>query len=59
MEWTEDQCRSKWKNLRDAYSRFVAAQKKHVSGSGAKKIKPYLYADLLKFLDPFFTDRER
>lgn len=42
----------KWKSIKDAYNRNKATNNKCSSGSGAKPRRPYIYSNLLTFLDP-------
>lgn len=51
----------KWTNLRDSFSKYFKKDKEcKRSGSGAKKIKKYLYFDQLQFLKIFMlSDRLR
>ncbi|KAF0750768.1 BESS domain-containing protein [Aphis craccivora] len=49
--------RKKWGNLRDSYRKYKRKTKQS-SGVGAKKIKKFIYADFLVFLDSTFEQRE-
>lgn len=42
----------KWKSIKDAYKRDKAKNNNCSSGSGAKLRRPYIYSNLLTFLDP-------
>ena len=44
------ECKNKWKNIRDAYVKFLHAVKEE-SATGKKVKKRYKYADKMKFLD--------
>lgn len=44
------ECKNKWKNIRDAYVKFLHAVREE-SVSGKKVKKRYKYADKMKFLD--------
>ncbi|KAL4709482.1 hypothetical protein ACJJTC_012819 [Scirpophaga incertulas] len=48
----------KWKNLKDCFSRELAAQKKSESGQSGRKKRKYIYFDELSFLIPITTPRE-
>lgn len=49
---TEKLIQQRWKTARDAFFRCKASMKNTPSGSGAKKIKKYVYYDELSFLNP-------
>ncbi|XP_041968583.1 uncharacterized protein LOC121740387 [Aricia agestis] len=47
----------KWKSIKDAYKRDKAKNNNCSSGSGAKPRRPYIYSNLLTFLDPLYEIR--
>ncbi|KAJ8945299.1 hypothetical protein NQ318_002756 [Aromia moschata] len=48
----------RWVNIRDAFNKFLKKEKSlQKSGSGASKLKKYVYAEQLKFLTKIFTSR--
>lgn len=48
----------KWTNLRDSFSKYYKKDKESKrSGSGAKKLKKYVYFDQLKFLHKLYVER--
>ncbi|XP_029945543.1 uncharacterized protein LOC115387111 isoform X3 [Salarias fasciatus] len=51
-----ERCKSKWKNLRDTYTR----ERKKVSrcGAAARTAKRWKYLGILSFLDPFIVPRD-
>lgn len=51
---TEEECRKRWRNMRDAYKRN---KKRAITGSAATKSK-YTDNDHLKFLDDSLAERE-
>ncbi|CAG9760110.1 unnamed protein product [Ceutorhynchus assimilis] len=54
LKSTEEDCRKRWRNIRDAYKK---SKKKTTTGSAAKKSK-YNNNDHLKFLDASLTERD-
>ncbi|CAM4611318.1 unnamed protein product [Leuciscus chuanchicus] len=53
-----EECRKKWKNLRDAYRREVNKTKEQKrSGSAAEGHKPWKYSAIMGFLNPFMEAR--
>ncbi|CAL8293119.1 unnamed protein product [Arctogadus glacialis] len=56
---TEEECRRKWKVLRDTYLRERRRQEAGKrSGSAAGPLKTWKYSGILSFLGPFVTPRE-
>ena len=55
---SEDECRRKWKGLRDTYLRERRKEAGKRSGSAAGPFKKWRYSAILSFLDPFVTPRE-
>lgn len=47
----------KWKSIKDAYKRDKGKNNNCSSGSGAKPRRPYIYSNLLTFLDPLYEIR--
>ncbi|KAK0137443.1 Transcription factor Adf-1 [Merluccius polli] len=55
----EDECRKKWKGLRDTYLRERRKETEGKrSGSAAGAFKKWKFSAILSFLDPFVTPRE-
>jgi len=50
--------KSKWKNIRDNYTRSVNETRKTKSGSEAKSTKTYACGDVLSFLIPVVKKRK-
>lgn len=50
--------KKKWTNIRDNYTRSLNETRKTKSGSEAKTIKKYAYADILSFLAPVIKKRK-
>ena len=55
MFFSGENCRRKWKSLRDTYIR--ERRKVPKSGSAAGTAKRWKYLGVLSFLDPFITPR--
>ncbi|KAM9517898.1 uncharacterized protein ACWYII_044659 [Salvelinus alpinus] len=54
----EEDCRRKWRGLRDRYQRERRAEKeKKRSGSAASGQQPWRFCHILSFLDPFIVPR--
>ncbi|CAB1323417.1 unnamed protein product [Coregonus sp. 'balchen'] len=54
--YVEEDCRRKWRGLRDRYQRARRAEKeKKRSGSAASGQRPWRFCHILSFLDPFIT----
>ncbi len=53
-----DECRRRWKSLRDTYrkERKEAAERKRC-GAGASSVRPWRYSGVMGFLNPFLEDR--
>ncbi|XP_047522762.1 uncharacterized protein LOC125061386 [Pieris napi] len=51
------QAKKKWTHIRDYFRRHLKKNKSALSGSAAKKVRKYVYADLLYFLIPVFDKR--
>ncbi|KAJ8349411.1 hypothetical protein SKAU_G00245410 [Synaphobranchus kaupii] len=55
---TVDECRKKWRDMRDVYVREKREEKKRkTSGSAASLKKPWRYSQVMSFLLPFITSR--
>ncbi|XP_036405031.1 transcription factor Adf-1-like [Megalops cyprinoides] len=53
-----DDCRKKWKNLRDTYRREMAKeQERGRSGAAATTQRPWRYSAIMGFLNPFLESR--
>ncbi|XP_056449053.1 transcription factor Adf-1-like [Gadus chalcogrammus] len=55
---TEEECRRKWKVLRDAYLRERRRQEAGKRSGSAGPLKTWKYSAILSFLGPFVTPRE-
>ena len=55
--FTEQDCRAKWKGLRDTYVR-KKKQLKNRSGQAAKRIVQWKYLAPLSFLNKYLQERE-
>ncbi|XP_034540614.1 transcription factor Adf-1-like [Notolabrus celidotus] len=55
---SEEQCRKKWKSLRDTYLKERRKDTERRSGSAAGAAKKWKYSVVLSFLDPFVTPKE-
>ncbi|XP_049436854.1 uncharacterized protein LOC125891537 [Epinephelus fuscoguttatus] len=53
-----DQCRKKWKSLRDTYLKERRKEAEKKSRAAAGPVKRWKYSAVLSFLDPFITPRE-
>ncbi|XP_031693035.1 uncharacterized protein LOC116376509 [Oncorhynchus kisutch] len=53
----EEDCRRKWRGLRDRYQRERRAEKEKMSGSAASGQQPWRLCHILSFLDPFIVPR--
>ncbi|KAM9569705.1 uncharacterized protein ACWYII_038897 [Salvelinus alpinus] len=53
----EEDCRRKWRGLRDRYQRERRAEKEKRSGSAASGQQPWRFCHILSFLDPFIVPR--
>lgn len=51
------EAKKKWTHIRDYFRRDFQKNKCAPTGSAAKKVKKYIYADLLYFLIPVFDKR--
>ncbi|XP_014056209.1 uncharacterized protein [Salmo salar] len=51
----EEDCRRKWRVLRDRYQRERRAEKEERSGSAASGQQPWHFCHILSFLDPFIV----
>ncbi|KAK0143412.1 Transcription factor Adf-1 [Merluccius polli] len=57
--WSVNECIKKWKSLRDTYRKNKKKEKeRRRSGAGAGGGKPWKYAGIMAFIDPFMDDRE-
>uniref|UniRef100_A0A3B1JRP6 MADF domain-containing protein n=1 Tax=Astyanax mexicanus TaxID=7994 RepID=A0A3B1JRP6_ASTMX len=55
---SEEECRKKWKNLRDQYRRERNRERERSkSGSGGAVQKPWRYSQIMSFLNPFLDSR--
>ncbi|XP_049451174.1 transcription factor Adf-1-like, partial [Epinephelus fuscoguttatus] len=54
-----DQCRKKWKSLRDTYLKERRKEAEKRSGAAAGPVKRWKYSAALSFLNPFITPREK
>lgn len=53
-----EECKRRWKNLRDCYRRDRQKQKElRRSGSAATGARPWQFAEIMGFLDPFMEER--
>ncbi|KAK0138771.1 hypothetical protein N1851_024687 [Merluccius polli] len=52
-----NECNKKWKGLRDTYRKNKTKEKRR-SGAGAGGGKPWKYARIMAFIDPFMEDRQ-
>jgi len=50
--------KEKWINIRDNYTRFLNETRKTKSGSEAKSVQKYTYADILSLLAPVIKKRK-
>ncbi|KAK0138528.1 hypothetical protein N1851_024940 [Merluccius polli] len=55
--WSVNECNKKWKSLRDTYRKNKEKERRR-SGAGAGGGKPWKYAGIMAFIDPFMDDRE-
>ncbi|CAL8363270.1 unnamed protein product [Boreogadus saida] len=55
--WSVNECIKKWKGLRDTYRKNRKKEKERRSGAGAGGGKPWKYACIMAFIDPFMEDR--
>jgi len=55
---TVEDLKSKWKNIRDNYTRSINETRKVKSGSEAKSKQSYAYGDVLSFLIPVMKKRK-
>ncbi|KAK0137994.1 Transcription factor Adf-1 [Merluccius polli] len=57
--WSVNECNKKWKSLRDTYRKNKKKEKeRRRSGAGAGGGKPWKYARIMAFIDPFMDDRQ-
>ncbi|XP_034725477.1 uncharacterized protein LOC117943446 [Etheostoma cragini] len=53
-----DDCKKKWKSLRDMFKKERKKEKdRQRSGAGASSVRPWLYSAVMGFLNPFMEDR--
>ncbi|XP_058626534.1 uncharacterized protein LOC131537235 isoform X2 [Onychostoma macrolepis] len=52
-----DECRKKWRDLRDVYVREKREEKKKKSGAAATQKRPWRYYHIMSFLLPFISSR--
>lgn len=58
MLFIVDDCKKRWKNLRDTYRKEKKKEKERSrSGSEASSQRPWRYSQIMAFLDPFMEDR--
>lgn len=52
-----DECKEKWRDLRDIYVRERREEKKRKSGAAATQKRPWRYYHIMSFLIPFVSSR--
>nr|XP_055069810.1 transcription factor Adf-1-like [Misgurnus anguillicaudatus] len=54
---SEDECKRRWKNLRDRYIKERKTMKEKKSGAGAEQKTKWRYFSIMSFLEPHVRDR--